>query len=383
MKKHLSIHLTLLCLSVSAKAVRIGAFLLLSVFSLNLAYCDTLSITSDPYLSYAGEYTDLESHQQYLLAREYNPEISRFDQWDTVSHLNRYSYANGNPIMLNDPSGHTSVPDALNGLFTNFLHPDSYLSTAIVAMSFGGYAFFANTTRSVLTAMFLPLTAGMVFSSLLGLAYNKASNPNPTGGQNINDVENDLATSRNTNEANAGIGMATSLAQFAMMRTYLGVAGSIVSFSLNAYSLDKTVKAYKAINNDIKTGNFADAISKKNQSDKAAQIATIAGAVMLPVFAGENALLPESEGGVKISPIDEKDFATVPIKHTFNLPAKLAQATRIGQGEEVYGFQRIRNFYEDNINLRHLFDDGDGARVPAIDDDPRQPLLRSQGLGGL
>ncbi|EOR07620.1 RHS repeat-associated core domain-containing protein [Acinetobacter genomosp. 15BJ] len=58
---------------------------------------------------YTTEYTDLESSLIYLRARYYHPDIKRFMSRDTAQLINRYNYANGNPIMANDPSGNLGV----------------------------------------------------------------------------------------------------------------------------------------------------------------------------------------------------------------------------------------------------------------------------------
>ncbi len=65
-----------------------------------------LRIQMDPF-GYSDEYTDHESGLQYLQVRYYNPTIMRFTAMDTYPLLNRYAYANENPVMDDDPSGHS------------------------------------------------------------------------------------------------------------------------------------------------------------------------------------------------------------------------------------------------------------------------------------
>ena len=65
----------------------------------------SMTIIDNPF-QYTKEYCDMESGLIYLRARYYNPKIKRFISRDTTQLINRYSYANGNPIMNIDPSGH-------------------------------------------------------------------------------------------------------------------------------------------------------------------------------------------------------------------------------------------------------------------------------------
>ncbi len=66
-----------------------------------------LTINNDPF-AYSSEYNDLESHLQYLNARYYRPNTRRFIQRDSYALMNRYAYADGNPVSNEDPSGHLS-----------------------------------------------------------------------------------------------------------------------------------------------------------------------------------------------------------------------------------------------------------------------------------
>jgi RHS repeat-associated protein len=62
---------------------------------------------------YSGEYTN-PSGTQHLSAREYDPGSTRFTTADTAPLHNTYAYANLNPIMNVDPTGHTALPDWAN-----------------------------------------------------------------------------------------------------------------------------------------------------------------------------------------------------------------------------------------------------------------------------
>ena len=68
--------------------------------------------TENPYL-YTGEYYDEGTGLYYLRARYMNPETGTFTSMDTYrgnsydpASLHRYTYAQNNPQMYNDPSGH-------------------------------------------------------------------------------------------------------------------------------------------------------------------------------------------------------------------------------------------------------------------------------------
>ena len=58
---------------------------------------------------YGSGYYDAESNLQYMGARYYSAETQRFMAQDSYNLLNRYNYANANPVMNYDPDGHKSV----------------------------------------------------------------------------------------------------------------------------------------------------------------------------------------------------------------------------------------------------------------------------------
>ncbi|WP_192484869.1 MULTISPECIES: RHS repeat domain-containing protein [Cysteiniphilum] len=60
-------------------------------------------------LTYDGEYQDHDIGLIYLRARFYNPKLMRFMQRDSYNLLNRYAFANSDPVNHIDPSGHSSV----------------------------------------------------------------------------------------------------------------------------------------------------------------------------------------------------------------------------------------------------------------------------------
>ncbi|WP_440993435.1 RHS repeat domain-containing protein [Cysteiniphilum litorale] len=58
---------------------------------------------------YDGQYQDITSDLIYLHARFYSPKLMQFIQRDNYPLLNRYNYANDNPVNNTDPSGHMSL----------------------------------------------------------------------------------------------------------------------------------------------------------------------------------------------------------------------------------------------------------------------------------
>lgn len=65
-------------------------------------------LASNPF-GYCGEYTDAESGLIYLRARYYSPRLMCFTTRDQTLTFNAYAYANSNPIMNTDPTGHSSI----------------------------------------------------------------------------------------------------------------------------------------------------------------------------------------------------------------------------------------------------------------------------------
>jgi RHS repeat-associated protein len=58
----------------------------------------------DNAFTFTGEQTDDSTGFEYLRARYYDPETGTFISRDPVSTPNRYSYAEGDPVNLTDPS---------------------------------------------------------------------------------------------------------------------------------------------------------------------------------------------------------------------------------------------------------------------------------------
>ncbi len=71
-------------------------------------HSDTLKINVATSFSYDGEYQDPTSDLVYLRARDYDPTTQRFITQDSANVWNKYNFADSNPIMNIDPSGHLS-----------------------------------------------------------------------------------------------------------------------------------------------------------------------------------------------------------------------------------------------------------------------------------
>ena len=130
--------------------------------------------TDNNYL-YAGEQFDRSLNQYYLRARYYNQDVGRFTQQDTWQGranspitLNKYLYANGNPVMNIDPSGNFSLGSfsaSMNGYAT--LATMSYRSVSI------GRTVISTATKPLINAT---VANQAVSATLAGLIFNTAVN---------------------------------------------------------------------------------------------------------------------------------------------------------------------------------------------------------------
>ncbi|WHN66016.1 RHS repeat-associated core domain-containing protein [Cysteiniphilum sp. QT6929] len=73
------------------------------------AHSDTLNTNVAMNFSYNGEYQDPSSDLVYLRARDYDAGTQRFIAQDNANVWNKYNFADSNPIMNIDPSGHFSI----------------------------------------------------------------------------------------------------------------------------------------------------------------------------------------------------------------------------------------------------------------------------------
>lgn len=95
---------------------------------------------------YTGQEKDQESGLNYYNSRYYDPHLQRFIQPDTwlpnvydPQQLNRYGYANNNPIKYVDPTGHFNLFSSTLGFVTSFGTPTDQkklLSTFTIPTSY-------------------------------------------------------------------------------------------------------------------------------------------------------------------------------------------------------------------------------------------------------
>jgi RHS repeat-associated protein len=100
--------------------------------------------TYQPF-QYAGEYTN-PAGAQHLAAREYDPGTLRFTTEDTAQLHNTYAYADLNPIMKVDPSGHTATPDWFTWLFIGVTVALAVMGAVMTAIPTGGASLGATIT---------------------------------------------------------------------------------------------------------------------------------------------------------------------------------------------------------------------------------------------
>ena len=81
---------------------------LVDVNSTKKTEAHTISFNQNPFI-YGSGYYDTESNLQYMGARYYSSDIGRFMAQDSYDLINRYNYANANPIMNIDPDGHNAL----------------------------------------------------------------------------------------------------------------------------------------------------------------------------------------------------------------------------------------------------------------------------------
>lgn len=101
---------------------------------------------------YCGEQFDTLTNTYYLRARYMDPATGRFNSLDTYQGsrsnpltLNKYLYANGNPVMNSDPTGHFSLLGCVLGVGISYVI-NQLLSSAL---NFGMNALFQNCFSNV------------------------------------------------------------------------------------------------------------------------------------------------------------------------------------------------------------------------------------------
>ncbi len=74
---------------------------------------DDFNFDRNPFI-YGTGYYDSESGLNFQRARYYNPATQSFMAQDSKDLVNRYNYADSNPVMNYDPSGHNAISDAFH-----------------------------------------------------------------------------------------------------------------------------------------------------------------------------------------------------------------------------------------------------------------------------
>jgi RHS repeat-associated protein len=157
------------------------------------AYGDALGFnpaTAATALLYAGERFDPTTDQYDLGSRTYSPSTMRFSQRDAFignntdpQSLNKYSYVQGDPINLADPSGY-GVDAALLGIAVHIRIGQHFLRTAypFTAQAGGPYAGGDGAVNRTLRLIFLLTPEEQaVFDTLRGFTegYNEGPSPLP------------------------------------------------------------------------------------------------------------------------------------------------------------------------------------------------------------
>lgn len=136
----------------------------------------TLSDISNNPFGYTNEYLDAESGLIYLRSRYYNPAIKRFISRDKTMLINRYSYADGNPVMFIDPSGEKSswaIASITVGVIASLL---------AVAVGAGIIAYTGGLA--------IPAFVGFVAGGVIGAGLTSASyGATHTNDKNFNQAE--------------------------------------------------------------------------------------------------------------------------------------------------------------------------------------------------
>lgn len=77
------------------------------------AAADEEDLLADNPFRYTGAYLDTATGLYHLKARDYSPRLASFVTRDSADLLNRTAYADGNPVMKVDPSGHFAWYDVV------------------------------------------------------------------------------------------------------------------------------------------------------------------------------------------------------------------------------------------------------------------------------
>jgi RHS repeat-associated protein len=121
---------------------------------------------------YVGQYLDTETGMYHMGARYYDPTIARFTQQDPQAGqlarpltLNRYLYANDNPVNSCDPTGESSSSTGVCVMGTMFLGGETL--TGLAEGEMGLAAAGATVAATVVTLIGGIVLVGMIATVVL------------------------------------------------------------------------------------------------------------------------------------------------------------------------------------------------------------------------
>ena len=98
--------------TITSRSLEINPYGKLSDVNQDQAEAIGIVFEQNPFV-YGSGYHDTASALEYMGARYYSADIGRFMAQDSYDLINRYNYANANPIMYIDPDGHFAISDLL------------------------------------------------------------------------------------------------------------------------------------------------------------------------------------------------------------------------------------------------------------------------------
>lgn len=129
----------------------------------------------DNPLRFAGQYLDAETTQYQLRAREYAPEVGRFDSLDplesaaTSPSISAYAYADGRPTILTDPSG---MDPSFGGASLDCARRDAFICKLVYAVGYRDHGCGGACISHVLTTL---AGRGITLEQLVAVAQGRAN----------------------------------------------------------------------------------------------------------------------------------------------------------------------------------------------------------------
>lgn len=126
------------------------------------AMSNSSAIDSDKSFTWNQEYVEPTSGLVYLRSRYYHPTLMRFMTMDSLTAENRYSYCDGDPLNLVDPSGHASTGDILGLVFGSIVGIVATVATGGAAGAAAAAVFGTESLVASVGAATLAGAAGAV-----------------------------------------------------------------------------------------------------------------------------------------------------------------------------------------------------------------------------